>query len=119
MDIIQWIIIIGLVVFIISRFLPVKGVENITVAEAKEKTNDKNIQFIDVRTPNEFNHFHTKPFQNMPLSHLHALAPGLETDKEVVIICQSGMRSKRAGKTLKKLGFEKICNVKGGMSAWT
>ena len=119
MDIIQWIIVVGIIIFIISRFLPVQGVKNITVAEAKEKTNDKKIQFIDVRTPNEFNYYNTKPFKNMPLSHLHALAPGLETDKAVVVICQSGMRSKRAAKTLKKLGFEKICNVKGGMSAWS
>jgi rhodanese-related sulfurtransferase len=41
----------------------------------------------------------------------------LDKDKEIVI-CQSGMRSAKAAKLLKKQGFEKINNVKGGMGAW-
>ncbi|NRK74194.1 rhodanese-like domain-containing protein, partial [Salmonella enterica subsp. enterica serovar Typhi] len=42
----------------------------------------------------------------------------LSKDKEVVVICQSGMRSQNATKILKKLGFTNVTNVKGGMSAW-
>ncbi|WP_331435104.1 rhodanese-like domain-containing protein [Bacillus sp. SA1-12] len=29
------------------------------------------------------------------------------------------MRSQQASKVLKKLGFSKVTNVKGGMSAWS
>ncbi|MGE1166875.1 rhodanese-like domain-containing protein, partial [Peribacillus simplex] len=35
----------------------------------------------------------------------------------VIVICQSGMRSKQAAKVLKKLGFQRIINVSGGMNA--
>ena len=38
---------------------------------------------------------------------------------EVVVICQSGMRSKQASKLLRKQGFNKVTNVKGGMNAWS
>lgn len=116
--IIQWIIIIGLAAFILSRFLPAKGVENISSQEAQKLMKNKNCQFIDVRTPAEYKSNHRKPFKNIPLSNIATRSKELNRDKEVVLVCQSGMRSAKAAKILRKQGFSKIYNVKGGMSAW-
>jgi rhodanese-related sulfurtransferase len=116
--IIQWVLIIGVVWFILNRFIPVKGVANISAQEAKDKFSDKNVQFIDVRTPGEYKSNHRKPFKNIPLSQLTQQAKDLDKNKEIVVICQSGMRSMKAAKLLKKQGFEKVTNVKGGMGAW-
>ncbi|OZU88615.1 rhodanese [Virgibacillus indicus] len=118
MDNIQWIFIILIAAFVISRFMPTKGVTNITVQEAKNKFSDKKVQFIDVRTPGEYKTNHTPQFKNIPLFELAKKIDKLDKNKEVVVICQSGMRSAKAAKLLKKQGFEKINNVKGGMSAW-
>lgn len=118
MDIIQWIFIILIALFVINRFIPKKGITNITVQEAKDKIKDKSVQFIDVRTPGEYKANHRKPFKNIPLSNLPSQVDKLEKHKEVVVICQSGMRSAKAANILKKQGFENIYNVKGGMSAW-
>ncbi|SDC57908.1 Rhodanese-related sulfurtransferase [Terribacillus halophilus] len=115
---IMWIIMILIVVFFVNRLIPVKGITNISVQEAKDRSKDKHVQFIDVRTPGEFNGFHSKPFKNIPLSNLQNKMDTLDKDKDVVVICQSGMRSAKAAKMLKKQGFNKIYNVKGGMSAW-
>lgn len=118
MDIIQWILIIVIVLFLVNRFMPKKGITNITVQEAKEKISDNSVQFIDVRTPGEYQANHSKPFKNIPLSNLPSQINKLEKDKEVVVICQSGMRSAQAANMLKKEGFEHIYNVRGGMGAW-
>ena len=118
MDIIQWIIIIFIALFVINRFLPIKGITNISVEEVKNKFKDNNVQFIDVRTPGEYKGNHRPPFKNIPLSNLSGKLDKLDQDKEIVVICQSGMRSAKAAKFLKKQGFEKIYNVKGGMSSW-
>ena len=118
MDSIQWIFIIIIAVFIVGRFMPAKGVTNITVQEAKNKFTNQNIQFIDVRTPGEYKTNHRPQFKNIPLFELAKKMDKLDKNKEVVVICQSGMRSAKAAKLLKKHGFEKINNVKGGMSAW-
>ncbi|AIF44889.1 rhodanese-like domain-containing protein [Virgibacillus halodenitrificans] len=118
MEIVQWIVILLAIAFIFSRFMPAKGVENITSSDAKQKMKDRNIQFIDVRTPGEFKAKNRKPFKNIPLSNLAGQTKQLDKSKEVVVICQSGMRSTKAAKMLKKQGFEKVSNVKGGMSAW-
>lgn len=114
----QWIFIALIIIFIIWRFLPVRGVKNISIRETKDKIQNKKAQFIDVRTPGEYNTFHHRPFQNIPLASLTDQIQSLNKDEAVILICQSGMRSMRAARILKKQGFNDISNVKGGMSAW-
>lgn len=118
MDIITWILLIVIIALAVKFFLPAKGVSNITAQEAKDKFKEKDVQFIDVRTPGEYKGNHQKQFKNIPLNNLAGRTGELDKDKEVVLICQSGMRSARAAKMLKKQGFEKVTNVKGGMGAW-
>lgn len=105
--------------FIIKRIIPTKGVRQISTTDLKNELKDKNKQFVDVRTPGEFKGNNIKGFKNLPLQQLAQKAEKeLSKDKEVVVICQSGMRSQNATKILKKLGFTNVTNVKGGMSAW-
>jgi rhodanese-related sulfurtransferase len=104
----------------VKRFIPTKGVKNISTQELKNELKDKNKLFVDVRTPGEFKGNHIKGFKNIPLHQLAQKAEKeLSKEKEVFVICQSGMRSQKASKLLKKLGYTKITNVKGGMSAWS
>lgn len=103
----------------IKRIIPAKGVRQISTTDLKNELKDKNKQFVDVRTPGEFKGNNIKGFKNLPLQQLAQKAEKeLSKDKEVVVICQSGMRSQNATKILKKLGFTNVTNVKGGMSAW-
>ena len=119
MQYINYIVIALLLFFMIKRILPTKGVNHISTAELKTQLKDKNKQFIDVRTPGEFNGNHIRGFKNIPLHQLSQKAESLlSKEQEVVVICQSGMRSQQASKMLKKLGFTQVTNVKGGMSAW-
>lgn len=107
-----------ILILFIKLFLPVKGVRNITAGQLREELGNKDKQFIDVRTAAEYKGFHIKGFKNIPLHQLEQKASLLDKDKEVVIICQSGVRSMKAAKILKKAGFTKITNVKGGINAW-
>jgi len=95
-----------------------KGIKTITTNELREELKDKNKQFIDVRTLGEYKGNHIREFKNIPLNQLPQKLNQLSKEKEVVVICQSGMRSARASKILKQNGFEKVTNVRGGMSAW-
>ncbi|WP_033829713.1 rhodanese-like domain-containing protein [Bacillus andreraoultii] len=114
----QWVIILMIAAFVIGRLLSNRGITNITVEQAKNKFQDRNVQFIDVRTPSEYKSNHRPQFKNIPLSDLPGRTSKLDKNKEVVVICQSGMRSAKAAKILKKQGFQKIYNVRGGMNAW-
>lgn len=112
-------LIIALFLLFIIRFLPIKGVTNISAQELKRILNDKNKQFVDVRTPGEYKGNHIRGFKNIPLQQLVQKShKELSKDYEVVVICQSGMRSQKASKILKNLGFTKVTNVRGGMGSW-
>ncbi|MET3699377.1 rhodanese-related sulfurtransferase [Bacillus oleivorans] len=111
--------VIGVVVILVAlRFMPSKGVKQITTEELKNVLTDKNKQFIDVRTQGEYKANHIREFENIPLNQLPQKTESLSKEKEVVVICQSGMRSSQASKQLKKSGFKSVTNVRGGMSAW-
>ncbi len=62
-----------------------------------------NKQFIDVRTAGEYRGNNIKGFRNIPLNELANKAQQLDKQKEVIVLCQSGMRSKQAAKVLKKI----------------
>lgn len=88
-----------------------------TAITTKELENDllkKTI--LDVRTPGEYRTGHISNAKNIPLDKIAAYAGPTETP--VYVICQSGMRSKRAAGILKRKGYTAI-NVRGGMSQWT
>jgi rhodanese-related sulfurtransferase len=117
---------IGLAIMIILILLyarqmkPGKNIKQIsTTMELKKKLGNPSTQFIDVRTPGEFKGRHIKGFKNIPLNTLQKNLDKLSKDKEVVVICQSGMRSAKAGKILSSSGFTSVTNVRGGMSAWS
>lgn len=69
---------------------------------------------IDVREPHEFSSGHISGAKNVPLRKVDKYLPKETT----YVICQSGMRSKRATKMLLANGYD-VINVRGGMSAWT
>ncbi|WP_342430294.1 rhodanese-like domain-containing protein [Neobacillus sp. FSL H8-0543] len=120
MDYINYVFIALIILFMVYRFMPTKGVRNISTAELKNELKDKNKLFIDVRTPGEYKGNHIREFKNIPLNLLAQKAEKeISNDKEVIVICQSGMRSGQASKLLKKLGYTKVTNVKGGMNAWS
>ncbi|PAE40867.1 rhodanese-like domain-containing protein [Bacillus sp. 7884-1] len=120
MDYINYVFISLFILFIVYRFMPTKGVRNISTAELKNELNDKNKMFVDVRTSREYKGNHIREFKNIPLNLLAQKAEKeLSKDKVVIVICQSGMRSGQASKILRKLGYTKVTNVKGGMNAWS
>jgi rhodanese-related sulfurtransferase len=118
MDYINYVIFAGAILFLIWRMMPTKGVKQISTTELKVYLTKPGLQFIDVRTSGEFKANHIRQFKNIPLHQLGQKTGELPQDKGIVVICQSGMRSNKASKILKKNGFKNIMNVKGGMSAW-
>lgn len=114
------IVLILVAVFLFVRTIrPPKGVNQVTTEQLDQdlKQNKNKKQWIDVRTPGEFQSRHIKGFKNYPLQKLKQDLSELDQNKEVVVICQSGARSLAAARTLKKNGFE-VTNVQGGMNAW-
>lgn len=92
-----------------------KKVSSISAKELEERL-DKKVQLIDVREPSEFSSGHIKGARNIPLGQVPQFSGSMSS--EIYVICQSGMRSKRAYKILDQKGFN-VTNVAGGMMSWT
>lgn len=86
--------------------------------------NGKDIILLDVRTPEEYEEIHLKNSLLLPVGELSAntLADiGLgesAKDKEIIIYCRSGARSKQAYDIMNSLGYTNIKSVAGGMVHW-
>ena len=80
----------------------------------------RDVQIIDVREPDEYVGplGHIPGATLVPLAGFAEAAPKLAKDKPIVTVCRAGGRSAQAFTTLKKLGFEKIANLPGGMLRW-
>ncbi|KHD46343.1 rhodanese-like domain-containing protein [Streptococcus hongkongensis] len=89
---------------------------SLTTQELQKLLQTDNVTLLDVRTRQEFQSAHIREARNFPLSDITTYKG--TKDKLIYVICQSGMRSKRACKTLNQLGYSTV-NIKGGMSAWT
>lgn len=72
------------------------------------------IVLLDVRTPEEYRGGHIAKAVNVPLNKIDRYQG---KEKEIYVICQSGMRSKQAARVLKQKGYE-VTNVQGGMNRW-
>jgi rhodanese-related sulfurtransferase len=96
------------------------GMINIEPAQAVMLIN-KDAAVIDVRSADAFASGHIVNAKNVPMDELDAHMDKLENlkDKPVVTICQAGITSTKAVDALRKLGFENVYGIKGGMGAWT
>lgn len=108
MEYFNYIIFALVILFVAQRLLPTKGVRQVTTSDLKNELNDKNKHYIDVRTPGEFKGNNIRGFKNIPLHQLKQKVNELSKEKEVVVICQSGMRSNKASKTLKNSVLQKL-----------
>lgn len=93
-------------------------IKQVTVQETSEAVKKENVQFIDVRTPEEFAGGRAAKVVNYPLDKIETELAKLDKNKPVYVICQTGRRSQKAAEALQKSGFKEIYNVKGGTSEW-
>ncbi|HEO66306.1 MAG TPA: rhodanese-like domain-containing protein [Spirochaetes bacterium] len=95
---------------------------NITVQELQKKRQaNPDLFILDVRTPGEYyKDGHIKGSKLIPINELTKRLGEIKDkkDKEIYVICHSGSRSVSSSIALDQLGFTKIYNVLGGMSAW-
>jgi rhodanese-related sulfurtransferase len=87
------------------------------VNEARERQ-EQGALLIDVRDREEWQTGHAPGAHHVPLVELPPHLERIPPDREVLFICQSGMRSARAVSQARSRGLQHSANVRGGMAAW-
>jgi rhodanese-related sulfurtransferase len=75
---------------------------------------------LDVREPWEFAICHLEGSRLLPMGQLAAaVASGeLPRDREIVVICHHGIRSRQVAMYLDYQGYQRVINLQGGVDAW-
>ncbi|GAA4326659.1 hypothetical protein GCM10023115_38640 [Pontixanthobacter gangjinensis] len=95
------------------------NIQLLSAEEFKTAINSNKVQLIDVRTPREFKQGAMQNAVNLDFFNQQQFRAGLEKlDKcePVYVYCHSGGRSRNAASMMKKMGFEKTYDLKGGFS---
>ena len=90
----------------------------ITPAEALARSQDSDAVLLDVRTLPEWAGGHIPGAVHIPMDELPGRYLELDPEQETLVICQHGIRSAYAGQWLAQMGFERVANVRHGMSRW-
>ena len=77
-------------------------------------------RLLDVRTPGEYETAHIRGAYNVPLDSLSEHAAEIRTAvaAPVVVVCQSGMRARKAEAALRASGMTNLHVLDGGVNGW-
>ncbi|MFS0864825.1 rhodanese-like domain-containing protein [Fredinandcohnia sp. 179-A 10B2 NHS] len=115
---------IGLVILFIiltyDRFKPVKNFEQLSETEIKERLKkSKDAVLIDVRNQYEYETNHIIGAINLPLPQIRRKKVNVPADKEIILYCQTGIRSKQAARILRKRYKNlPLAHLNGGLYSW-
>lgn len=91
--------------------------EEISTAQAYEKY-QQGVFFLDVRSQAEWNQAHLAQSVLIPLDELQSRLSELPRDRDIVVVCLSGVRSQEGVTILRQAGFSRASWMQGGLEAW-
>ena len=86
---------------------------------------DRSDEFIlvDVREPSEYDICRIDGSILIPLGKIEEMEPknlnGISKSNKIILHCKAGVRSLKAAKALKKMGFEDVKSMAGGIESWS
>ncbi len=100
--------------------LELRRIQQVSVAELKDRIDKVDLQIIDVRRAAEYNSGHVPRALHATLSNLNDEIAKLPVDRSepTAVICAGGYRSSAAASLLELHGFTSLLNVAGGTGAW-
>lgn len=96
------------------------GGDQLSAVEATLLINREDAIVIDVREQGEYAQGHVPNARNIPAGELPRRSTELEKWKSrpLILCCSTGARSASTLAQLKKAGFEKVFNLRGGLMEW-
>jgi rhodanese-related sulfurtransferase len=89
---------------------------SVSASEARELVR-AGAQLVDVRETGEWNAGHAPQAIHIPTGQVDSRLSRFKKDKDIVVVCRSGNRSRGVTSKLRKQGYEAY-SLSGGMRAW-
>src|SRR3954470_8467015 len=96
------------------------GATHVDAAAAEKLVKDAKVTVLDVRTPDEFKQGHIAGAKNIDFTEndFEKKVGELDKSKPFLVHCGSGRRSTSSLEIFKKLGFQSIYHLDGGLKSW-
>ena len=98
--------------------IPLEKTEIISIEEFKTFLGKEDAEVIDVRGASEYKEGHIKGVKNIFVGTIQHHIDEIDTDKQVIIHCQSGARAAIAESMLAKHGVKDVKVYSGGTEEW-
>ncbi len=89
-----------------------------TEAHALAQAQPNQVLIIDVREPDELAICHVEGAQPIPMRQISGRLHELPRNRQLLIICHHGQRSRAVTQYLRSHGFPAVTNIAGGIAAW-
>lgn len=94
-------------------------VDEITPAEfVRRRDAGADLVLLDVREPRELAIASVPGALHIRMSEVPARLEELDRDREIVVMCHSGVRSLAVARFLLQQGYSRVANLVGGISRW-
>jgi hydroxyacylglutathione hydrolase len=93
-------------------------VPEIDPAAASAWVREHDAAVVDVREPSEYRDGHIPGAASIPQCQLADRLAEVPRDRDVLLVCRSGVRSLRCAWFLKQTGYERVTNLRGGTLSW-
>jgi glyoxylase-like metal-dependent hydrolase (beta-lactamase superfamily II)/rhodanese-related sulfurtransferase len=97
---------------------PLAHVQDITVEEAVPRIERGDWWVLDVREDEEWQRMHIPGAHHIPQSALATRLAEIPSSATPLVVCQSGVRSRRAAQFLKQADFALVYSLAGGTAGW-
>ncbi len=84
----------------------------------REMESRDDILLIDIRESHELAQGGIKNSMHIPMGQIPEQMGTLPKDKDLVVFCHLGFRSKQVRRYLQKSGFHRAAHLKGGINRW-
>ncbi len=105
---------------LLRRGMAGNGGNEVSTAQATQLINRENALVIDVRDAQQFASGRVLNARSLPAAEIETRAGELSRYKErpLILCCDSGLRAQAAVAPLRKLGFERVVVLQGGLAGW-
>ena len=91
----------------------------LNVTKAVQVVNQHDGVFVDIRPADQFKAASIAQSRNLPSADIATRHNSLPKDKPLIVVCERGRNASAAAAQLRKLGYDNVFSLEGGIQAWT
>lgn len=100
------------------RLMAHRRYRNLSPSEARALIDAGEVFLVDVREPAEWSSGWLPTAQRIPYSQFSQRLGEIPRDRDILVYCAGGVRSRRALLQLARAGYSRLGNLDGGIFAW-